>query len=83
MHRAPPPYSIQLSRLTDVRVSLYSPDTSKLPHKVQRGSRREGTLPALSQHLEGSICNKGKMTEKGHASRREGLALPTGPKSAQ
>ena len=60
-------------------MSSHSPDASKPPHQVQRGSRREGTLPALSQHL-GSKCNKSKVTEKGHhASRGEGLAGRTLP----
>ena len=64
-------------------VSSHSPDTSKPPHQVQRGNRREGTLPALSQHL-GSKCSKSKMSKTGHASRQEGLAgrtLPTPPPS--
>ena len=64
-------------------MSSHLPDASKPPHQVERGSRREGTLPALSQHL-GSKCNKNKMTEKGHASRQVGLVggtLPTPPSS--
>lgn len=47
MHRAPPPYSIQLSRLTEVRVSLYSPDTSKLPPQSPEGQQERGDLTSL------------------------------------